>query len=70
MRPRLLTGCLLGLFMFACAGFFPRAASAAEQSCDRACLTGFVDQYLAAMVARDPAKLPLAKSVKFTEDGV
>jgi hypothetical protein len=70
MRPRLLTGCLLALFVFACVNSLPRATFAAEQSCDRACLTGFVGQYLAAMVAHDPAKLPLAKNVKFTEDGV
>jgi hypothetical protein len=33
-------------------------------------LNGFVDQYLAAMVAHDPSRLPVAKDVKFTEDGV
>jgi len=29
-----------------------------------------VDQYLSAMLAHDPARLPVAKTVKFTEDGV
>ena len=29
-----------------------------------------VDRYLSAMVAHDPSKLPLAKDVRFTEDGV
>jgi hypothetical protein len=38
-------------------------------SCDRACLQGFVDQYLDAWVARDPKRLPLAPNVKFTENG-
>ena len=47
-----------------------RPAAAAESSCDRDCLTGFIDQYLAALAAHDPSKLPLAKNVKFTEDGV
>lgn len=47
-----------------------RVARAAEGPCDRACLNGIVDQYLAALVAHDPARLPLAKTVKFTEDGV
>jgi len=70
MRPWLLAGCLLGLFVCACVPSLPRATFAAEQSCDRTCLTGLVDRYLAAMVAHDPAKLPLAKRVKFTEDGV
>jgi hypothetical protein len=37
--------------------------------CDRACLNGYVDQYLAALVAHDPSRLPLARQVKFTEDG-
>jgi hypothetical protein len=37
--------------------------------CDRACLDGLVDQYLDAMTAHDPKLAPLAKNVKFTEDG-
>jgi hypothetical protein len=46
------------------------AAWAAAGGCDRTCLNAMVDQYLTAMVAHDPSKLPLAKTVKFTEDGV
>jgi hypothetical protein len=46
------------------------AASPAPNSCDRVCLNGIIDQYLAAMVTHDPSHLPLAKAVKFTEDGV
>ncbi len=38
-------------------------------SCDRACLEGFVDQYLGALVAKDPGKLTLAPKAKFTENG-
>jgi hypothetical protein len=37
-------------------------------SCDRACLEGFVNQYLDAMVGRNPYGLPLAPKVKFTEN--
>jgi hypothetical protein len=37
--------------------------------CDRACLNGYVDQSLAALVAHDPSRLPLARQVKFTENG-
>jgi hypothetical protein len=44
-------------------------AAAATGSCDRACLNGFVDQYLDAVVAHDPSRLPVTKTVKFTEDG-
>ena len=47
------------------------AATAAAQggACDRACLEGFVDQYLDAMLAHNPKLVPLAKNVKFTENG-
>ena len=45
------------------------AAQAAESgACDRACLEGIADQYLAAMVAHDPAKAPLAEDLVFTEN--
>ena len=37
--------------------------------CDRACLQGLVDQYLAALVAHDPERLPLRQGVKYTENG-
>lgn len=36
--------------------------------CDRTCLKGFLDGYLTALVARDPGRLPLAPTVRFTED--
>lgn len=39
------------------------------QDCDRACLEGFVDRYFAAVIDKDPASLPLAPNVRFTEDG-
>lgn len=37
-------------------------------ACDRACMTGIVDRYLAALVRHDPAGLPLNRDVKFTEN--
>jgi hypothetical protein len=58
------------LLLIACGVAQIRAARAADDRCDRACLTGTVDQYLLALVAHDPSHLPLAKNVKFTEDGV
>jgi hypothetical protein len=36
--------------------------------CDRACLKGMVDLYVAAMVKHDPSGLPLATGYKYTED--
>lgn len=45
-------------------------AAAATPDCDRACLRGFVTQYLDAMVAHNPRALPLSDTVRFTEDAV
>jgi hypothetical protein len=39
------------------------------ESCDRACLEGFVDKYLDAVVAHQPSMVPLSTAVRFTEDG-
>jgi hypothetical protein len=36
--------------------------------CDRACLENVVDQYLAALAARDPKRLPLSADVRYTEN--
>jgi hypothetical protein len=47
-----------------------RAGGGVTPDCDRHCLDGFVDQYLAALVAHEPARLPWAKNVKFTENNV
>ena len=47
-----------------------RDAGAQSGACDRACLEGFVDRYLDALVAHDPKQLPLAPNVRFTENGV
>jgi len=43
--------------------------AAASDACNRECLNGLVDKYLDAVVAHDPSLLPLAKPVKFTENG-
>jgi hypothetical protein len=41
----------------------------AAEACDRACLEGFVDKYLDAVVAHKPSAVPIAPNAKFTEDG-
>jgi len=51
------------------------AATGAQQGapaagCDYACLTGFVDQYLNALAAHDPGRLPVTVQVKFTENTI
>jgi hypothetical protein len=52
----LLTGCI-----------FVSAANAAA-TCDRECLKGFVTKYLDAMIAHKPESVPVASTVKYTED--
>jgi hypothetical protein len=46
------------------------AAVASAQTCDRACLENFVDQYMEALIAHKPAQLAMTTRVKNTEDGV
>ncbi len=46
-----------------------QALAAPKGSCGRACLTGFTDRYLKALVAHDPAGLPISPKLRFTEDG-
>jgi hypothetical protein len=40
----------------------------AAQDCERSCLIGITDSYLAALVARDPAKAPVSANARFTEN--
>jgi hypothetical protein len=37
-------------------------------NCDRVCLEGLVNQYLAAVVSHDPKRLPLSQDVRYTEN--
>jgi hypothetical protein len=46
----------------------PTTVAATTTLCDRTCLNGFVDQYLQALLAHDPQRLPRAAEVKFTEN--
>lgn len=53
---------------------FTGVAALAMQSgiaaaCDRACLEGFVDSYMSALAAKDPARLSVTRNVRFTENG-
>jgi hypothetical protein len=50
-------------------GVLMAGLGAAQGKCDRACLEGFVDQYLDAVIAHDPSKAPVDKNAKFTENG-
>jgi hypothetical protein len=45
------------------------AQASTDSNCNRACLESYVDRYLDAVVANQPASVPLAPGVRFTEDG-
>jgi hypothetical protein len=69
MPLRLRTGLVHAIALLALVSASADDVAAQTASCDRACLRGLVDGYIAALAARDPAKLPLATPVKFTENG-
>src|ERR1051326_5169971 len=68
MRKSLMMVLVAMLFGAAAAG--SGRAQGNPGACDRSCLEGFVDRYLDAVIAHNPKLLPLARNVKFTENGV
>lgn len=48
----------------------PAARAAAANDCSRACLNGFVDKFLAALLAHDPSKLPHSANMRYSENNV
>ena len=63
MKTRLAGFALASLFVVAA------PAAAVTTDCDRACLETLADRYVDALVARDPTRLPLAETIRFTENG-
>jgi len=68
---RLITACAMLSMGLSCA---PRSKRVLGQvpphaACDRQCLTQLVDRYLAALIAHAPARLPIAREARFTENG-
>jgi hypothetical protein len=58
-----------GVLAILTAGVFMRASTGPiPLRCDRGCLENVVDQYLAALAARDPKRLPLSADVRYTEN--
>jgi hypothetical protein len=59
--------------LLAASSAFAQANAKGKQTpagnCGRACLEGYVDRYLDAMIAHDPSKAPFARDVRFTENG-
>ena len=64
----ILPACLLANYSNTANAAKSDESAARGAACDRACLQGFVDRYLDALVAHDPSRLPVAKSVKYTEN--
>ena len=76
MKPRVVTN-VTALLVFVFASHVAAAPNPArevpatvEESCDYTCLTGFVDQYLKALVAHDPSQIPVTANIKFTENTI
>jgi hypothetical protein len=55
--------------LLAVLGTLALPVAAAQDSCDRQCLEDIAQRYLSALVAHDPARAPLAASVRITENG-
>ena len=67
-------GAILGLSLAACSqqtgeNTEQPATSPTSDACDRDCLKGIADQFIAAMVAHDSSQAPLAQTVRYTENG-
>ena len=65
-----LVSCLCGMLLLCGWLISALAQTQAEDDCDRACLEGFVNLYLDALVAKDPSRLPLAANARYTENGI
>jgi len=48
----------------------PLPPNVGSSDCDRACLQGLAEQYLSALLAHDPGKVPLARNVRYSENSV
>jgi|KBSMisStandDraft_5_1062788.scaffolds.fasta_scaffold01093_10 hypothetical protein len=64
-----MTACrwLMAAMAIAVLGTLARAQT--PTPCDRGCLSGLLDGYLDALIARQPSRLPLAPAARFTENG-
>jgi hypothetical protein len=48
----------------------PKQNALPSNSCDRACLYGFLDKYLDGLKAKDPSRVPWAKNIRYSENNV
>ena len=80
MLVRRIAVAIAAVGLFIAVGLFTNVAGAREPvppvpgaltpECDRACLYGFMDRYLDALVHKEPSKLPWAPHARFTENNV
>jgi hypothetical protein len=72
MRIKWIVIALLSVFLSIFAGCqSPQPPDSEPQSaCDRACLEGYVDQYMDAMLSHEPSGTLFAEECRFTENGV
>ena len=59
---------VLGAIVLASVAVLHASTGPIPLNCNRACLENLVDQYLAAVVAHDPKRLPLSKDVMYTDN--
>lgn len=60
----------MGLLLASAALGTVNAGPTQRADCDRTCLNGIVEQYLAALSTHDPSRAPLGPEVRYTENGV
>src|SRR5580658_7644599 len=48
----------------------PLPPNVGSNDCDRTCLQALAEQFIAALIAHDPGKVPLAKGVRYSENSV
>ncbi|HEX4001292.1 MAG TPA: hypothetical protein VHX36_01495 [Candidatus Acidoferrales bacterium] len=60
----------IAILFFAVPAFAASQAKKLPARCDRACLTGAMNDYVAALVAHDPSRVPLSPHVEFVENTV
>jgi hypothetical protein len=67
MTDRFVKAAVVLVLLAASAGDVSAQRPQSGAPCDKACLQGVADAYLAALVAHDPSKAPIAPNAKFTE---
>ena len=67
MRDGFMKAAVMCVLIVTATGVVGAQRGPAGAACDKTCLQGIADTYLAALVAHDPSKAPLAPNAKFTE---